>query len=347
MSKQGSTLAGVMDAFSVAISIGLQYGVPLETYVSKFTNMRFEPAGMTDDTDVRMAASVMDYIFRRLALDFLPYDTRADLGIFTAKERAAQVQAEAAAEVAAANADVLEDMKAKFTEMRDNINLLCAKVAEKADIAVEEIKSHINPQTLAEIQSFLEVCKDEKEIEKGKTPDVMQQACTFIKDHWYQVQAKFHFVKGVAGAKFDEFKKEIAFDFIVLKEVAKDKWKVVKQELAKFKDLAKTTLEKLAASFEHGWSELTTAIHNKLSQWDQKAKDGFAKLKEAAKEKWEHVKVDAGLLADAANAKYVAGKAKFDEAKDAIKSELADKLHGLANEIGGAEKEIDNVLKMQ
>ncbi|KWV30190.1 vitamin B12-dependent ribonucleotide reductase [Micromonospora rifamycinica] len=100
MSKQGSTLAGVMDAFSVAISIGLQYGVPLETYVSKFTNMRFEPAGMTDDPDVRMAASVMDYIFRRLALDFLPYDRRAELGIFTAQERAAQLRAEAEAEVA-------------------------------------------------------------------------------------------------------------------------------------------------------------------------------------------------------------------------------------------------------
>jgi ribonucleoside-diphosphate reductase alpha chain len=98
MSKQGSTLAGVMDAFSVAISIGLQYGVPLETFVAKFTNMRFEPAGMTDDPDVRMAASVMDYIFRRLALDFLSYDARAELGIFTAKERAAQVQAEMAAE---------------------------------------------------------------------------------------------------------------------------------------------------------------------------------------------------------------------------------------------------------
>ncbi|MBO4208554.1 vitamin B12-dependent ribonucleotide reductase [Micromonospora echinofusca] len=98
MSKQGSTLAGVMDAFSVAISIGLQYGVPLETYVSKFTNMRFEPAGMTDDPDVRMAASVMDYIFRRLALDFLPYETRAELGIFTAAERAAQLRAEAEAE---------------------------------------------------------------------------------------------------------------------------------------------------------------------------------------------------------------------------------------------------------
>ncbi|MFJ8685129.1 vitamin B12-dependent ribonucleotide reductase [Micromonospora wenchangensis] len=103
MSKQGSTLAGVMDAFSVAISIGLQYGVPLETYVSKFTNMRFEPAGMTDDPDVRMAASVMDYIFRRLALDFLPYERRAELGIFTAKERAAQLRAEADAEAAGAD----------------------------------------------------------------------------------------------------------------------------------------------------------------------------------------------------------------------------------------------------
>jgi ribonucleoside-diphosphate reductase alpha chain len=94
MSKQGSTLAGVMDAFSVAISIGLQYGVPLETYVSKFTNMRFEPAGMTDDPDIRMAASVMDYIFRRLALDFLPDERRAELGILTAAERAAQLREE-------------------------------------------------------------------------------------------------------------------------------------------------------------------------------------------------------------------------------------------------------------
>src|SRR5690606_4599485 len=96
MSKQGSTLAGVMDAFSVAISIGLQYGVPLETYVAKFTNMRFEPAGMTDDPDIRMATSVMDYIFRRLALDYLPYEQRAELGIFTAAERAAQVRGESA-----------------------------------------------------------------------------------------------------------------------------------------------------------------------------------------------------------------------------------------------------------
>jgi ribonucleoside-diphosphate reductase alpha chain len=88
LGKQGSTLAGVMDAFSIAVSIGLQYGVPLETYVQKFTNLRFEPAGMTDDADIRMAQSMMDYIFRRLALDYLPADERGALGIYSAAERA-------------------------------------------------------------------------------------------------------------------------------------------------------------------------------------------------------------------------------------------------------------------
>jgi ribonucleoside-diphosphate reductase alpha chain len=92
MSKQGSTLAGMMDAFSIAISIGLQYGVPLETYVQKFVNMRFEPAGMTDDADVRMSASIMDYIFRRLALDYLPEDDRSALGIHTAEERSRHLE---------------------------------------------------------------------------------------------------------------------------------------------------------------------------------------------------------------------------------------------------------------
>ncbi len=91
LGKQGSTLAGVMDAFSIATSIALQYGVPLEAFVSKFVNMRFEPSGMTDDPDIRMAQSIVDYIFRRLALDYLPYDDREALGIFTADERAAQV----------------------------------------------------------------------------------------------------------------------------------------------------------------------------------------------------------------------------------------------------------------
>src|SRR5690606_23623947 len=99
MSKQGSTLAGVMDALSVAISIALQYGVPLEKYVEKFTNMRFEPAGMTDDPDIRMASSVVDYVFRRLALDYLPFEERAALGIMTTAERTAEVNGEDPAKV--------------------------------------------------------------------------------------------------------------------------------------------------------------------------------------------------------------------------------------------------------
>jgi ribonucleoside-diphosphate reductase alpha chain len=91
LGKQGSTLAGVMDAFSIAISVGLQYGIPLESYVAKFTNMRFEPAGLTDDPDIRIASSVMDYIFRRLALDHLPKEQRAELGILSAAERSASL----------------------------------------------------------------------------------------------------------------------------------------------------------------------------------------------------------------------------------------------------------------
>ena len=121
LGKQGSTLAGVMDAFSVAISIALQYGVPLEAFVSKFVNMRFEPAGMTDDKDIRMAQSMMDYIFRRLALDYLPYEKREALSIFTADERAAQVagydQAPApTAEIAAAVTAELSAMSFADTE---------------------------------------------------------------------------------------------------------------------------------------------------------------------------------------------------------------------------------------
>ena len=94
LGKQGSTLAGVMDAFSMAISVGLQYGIPLESYVAKFTNMRFEPAGITDDSDIRMASSVMDYIFRRLALDHLTFEQRSELGILTTAERTAQLAGE-------------------------------------------------------------------------------------------------------------------------------------------------------------------------------------------------------------------------------------------------------------
>ena len=91
VSKQGSTMSGVMDAFAIAVSVGLQYGVPLEALVAKFTNMIFEPNGMTDDKDIRIAQSLVDYLARRLAIDYLDVETRHALGIKTTAERTAEV----------------------------------------------------------------------------------------------------------------------------------------------------------------------------------------------------------------------------------------------------------------
>jgi ribonucleoside-diphosphate reductase alpha chain len=92
VAKQGSTLSGIMDAFAISVSLGLQYGVPLEAYVQKFVNMRFEPSGMTSDKDIRFASSLVDYIFRRLALEYLPEDQRAGLGVRSIAERRADAQ---------------------------------------------------------------------------------------------------------------------------------------------------------------------------------------------------------------------------------------------------------------
>jgi len=136
LGKQGSTLAGVMDAFSMAISISLQYGVPLETYVQKFTNMKFEPAGLTDDPDVRMSQSIMDYIFRRLALDHLPFERRAALGIYTAEERQRQLETGSYEEVADGNGEVPEAESLKTGSP--------AASAVAADASVE------TPQSVAE-----------------------------------------------------------------------------------------------------------------------------------------------------------------------------------------------------
>jgi ribonucleoside-diphosphate reductase alpha chain len=106
-SKQGSTLSGVMDAFAIAVSIGLQYGVPLESFVAKFINMKFEPSGMTNDPDVRFATSLVDYVFRRLALDHLPAEEREALGVRSIDERKATAAAEAAEKLGTTVEDVV------------------------------------------------------------------------------------------------------------------------------------------------------------------------------------------------------------------------------------------------
>ncbi len=108
VSKQGSTLAGIMDAFSISISLGLQHGVPLATFVRKFANMKFEPAGITDDPELRIATSLIDYIFRRMALDFLSVEERADLGILSTQERT-QPTLPGVEEMATPQASLVED----------------------------------------------------------------------------------------------------------------------------------------------------------------------------------------------------------------------------------------------
>ena len=89
MAKQGSTMRGLTEALGIAVSVGLQHGVPLTTFVRQFINLRFEPAGVTDDPEIRLATSILDYLFRRLAVDYLSSAERAELGVFTIAERKA------------------------------------------------------------------------------------------------------------------------------------------------------------------------------------------------------------------------------------------------------------------
>ncbi|WP_298885625.1 vitamin B12-dependent ribonucleotide reductase [uncultured Serinicoccus sp.] len=134
--KQGSTLAGVMDAFSIAVSIGLQYGVPLETFVEKFTNLRFEPAGMTDDPDVRMAQSIMDYVFRRLALDYLDFETRSFMGIHSAEERARQLETGSYAPLEPSNDD--DDYEDELENYSQTAATTPAKKADKVEKVADQ-----------------------------------------------------------------------------------------------------------------------------------------------------------------------------------------------------------------
>jgi ribonucleoside-diphosphate reductase alpha chain len=98
VAKQGSTMAGIMDAFAISVSMGLQYGVPLRAYVEKFVNMRFEPSGVTDDPDFRFCASLIDYVFRRLAADYLSPEERKQLNVLSTEERQRTLDGGVAAE---------------------------------------------------------------------------------------------------------------------------------------------------------------------------------------------------------------------------------------------------------
>jgi ribonucleotide reductase alpha subunit len=150
LGKQGSTLAGVMDAFSMAVSISLQYGVPLETYVAKFTNMKFEPAGLTDDPDIRMAQSIVDYIFRRLALDYLPFEKRAALGIYSAEERKRQLET-GSYEPASEPADIAEVSEAESLKATPAVQTSVGEVADEPVVQATAKPAPAEAHTSAEL----------------------------------------------------------------------------------------------------------------------------------------------------------------------------------------------------
>lgn len=104
MAKEGSTLAGLMDSFSIVTSIALQYGVPLKVLVDKFIHTRFEPSGFTDNPQIRFASSVVDYVFRWLAIKFLPEKELAELGLTTQDHRFSKPLSETVTQVTAAPA---------------------------------------------------------------------------------------------------------------------------------------------------------------------------------------------------------------------------------------------------
>jgi ribonucleoside-diphosphate reductase alpha chain len=130
IAKEGTTLAGLMNSFMISVSLGLQYGVPLEVYVSKFSHMRFEPSGMTNDSDIRVAKSIVDYIFRWMGKKFLSADQQEEAGILTPEVKARLAAAYTdAGETAAAAVAALEPappgQTALFNQWEDAVE--CAR----------------------------------------------------------------------------------------------------------------------------------------------------------------------------------------------------------------------------
>ena len=129
IAKEGTTLAGLMNSFMISVSLGLQYGVPLEVYVSKFSHMRFEPSGLTNDTDIRVAKSIVDYIFRWMGKKFLTADQQEEAGILTAEVKARLAAAYSEDPGAASAASVVESappgQTALFNQWEDAVE--CAK----------------------------------------------------------------------------------------------------------------------------------------------------------------------------------------------------------------------------
>jgi ribonucleoside-diphosphate reductase alpha chain len=162
-----------MDAFSIAVSIGLQYGVPLETFVEKFTNLRFEPAGPTDDPDIRMAQSIMDYVFRRLALDYLDFETRSFMGIHTAEERARQLETGSYAPLEQSSEEEIEDELENYSQTvaPAHVSRRPEPIVIRAEDHAGEVKSGAGAASAREVGGEIHSSQDLLAKFQGRTAD--------------------------------------------------------------------------------------------------------------------------------------------------------------------------------
>jgi len=142
IAKQGSTLAGIMDAFAISVSHGLQYGVPLKSYVKAFTNMSFAPSGITDDVEIKTASSLVDYIFRRLAKTYLSLDDQLELGLVSLDD----LDAELMSHQASLLDDAIESLESTVDDQKTDIKQVSIPVPE---IPVQRIKPVVSSAEIA------------------------------------------------------------------------------------------------------------------------------------------------------------------------------------------------------
>ncbi len=143
VSRQGSTLAGIMDALAISVSYGLQYGVSLKSYVGGLTNMNFAPSGMTDDPEIRTTSSIVDYVFRKLAHEYLPFEDRLELGMASIEDMPIEQTAlpvleediKPAVTATQAPEDVNSDLPALQTDIPAKPAAAAPKVTHGSDVA--------------------------------------------------------------------------------------------------------------------------------------------------------------------------------------------------------------------
>jgi gas vesicle protein len=225
----------------------------------------------------------------------------------------------------AAQADVIDDIKAKFQEFGKDLDKVGKAIKEKGQAAIDAIKSHINPATLAELDVYKKLCPDNQVVKRDlKDNEHVKKACAYIKENWPKLKAKFDEIKQKAEGAWSKFADEIASDFYILRIAAAVKFEEAKAKLEamnipekaksmwdQFTDAVGNAFDKVKEAAKKGWSVFT----DKFGKFTDEAKEKLEKLKEAAEAKWEIIKGKVGSLTDDA-------KAELEKIEQAVKPEV-------------------------